>query len=63
MKTERYALFEYESGANPYVAFDKRRVTSIKRKYKRHGILVERVSDNHYLIHDKVDTDDIFWDN
>jgi len=46
-------LFFYTSGGNPYLAFKRSRKDSIMRKWKRRGVMVDRIKKGMYLIHDR----------
>ena len=52
-EVEMFTHFEYTSGANPYISFSEDKAQQIIRKWKRRKIQVEKIGNNHYLIHDK----------
>lgn len=45
----KWIMFKYESGANPYIAFNEKEAKRIKRKYKDKVI---KIKEGIYLIKD-----------
>lgn len=53
-----WAVFEYESGANPYIAFNEKEARRVIRKWKKKGASVKHIETDAlftrwYLVCDK----------
>lgn len=53
MVFDRWTLFDFTSGANPYIATKQWRRKQLFRKCNRLGFGVRKVSDGHYIINDR----------
>lgn len=53
MVFDRWTLFDFASGANPYIATKQWRRKQLLRKCNRLGFGVRKVADGHYIINDR----------
>lgn len=50
---ESWTHFEFESGANPYIAFTKKNAEKNMRLWRKKGWDIEEIKPNFYVVHDR----------